>query len=699
MWNTLVRYEKAKVNPWIGLRNAIGVALPLAAGALTGQMAGGLLVSVGALNVSYSDGLEPYRLRARRMLIAAFCCAAAVGAGGLLGREHLLLILLAGLSAFATGMLVAVSQTAADLGVMTLATLIVFAAQAMTPEAAWQSALLALGGGLLQTGLSVASWPVTRFAPERRSLAAFYLALSRAAAGGADSLSAPDLPPPATAESTDAQNALAPRMNEQSVEAARYLALASQAERIRLGLVTIARLRVRIAREPDGAAEAAILDDSLAETTKALAAIGEELQTGSAKMVGSGGIEANAQRLRAFGRSMARDARAQLDALAGQIRAASEMAVHATPAGSVEFAARIQAEPRRLRLGSALAGMRANLSLDSTALRHAFRLAACVALGEAINRITGSRRGYWLPMTVAIVLRPDFTGTFSRGLLRLGGTLAGLVTATALVHFFAPATGVEIAYIAAFTFLMRCFGPANYGIFVASLTGLVVFLIGITGVAPGPVMLARGANTLAGGMIALIAYALWPTWERKYFGERLATLFDGYRAYFNAIRKAYVAPDGETQSQLDRTRLAARRARTNLEASLARLSGEPGVSADQLTTLHKIQANSYRFVLAAMSIEAGVARSSPAPVRAAFGPFADGVASTLSLLSASLRGEVQDGAAWPDLREEHHELIQAGDPHQGRYALVNVETDRMVNSLNTLALLVQKYFGTNGRLS
>lgn len=691
MWNTLVRYEKAKVNPWIGLRNAVGVALPLIAGAVTGQMAGGLLAAIGAFNVSFSDGPEPYRLRARRMLLAAFCCAAAVGAGGLLGREHLLLILLAGLSAFATGMLVAVSQTAADLGVMTLATLIVFAAQAMTPEAAWQSALLALGGGLFQTGLSVASWPVTRFAPERRILAAFYSGLARAAASGAESLCAPELPPPATAESTDAQNALAPLAGGQSMEAARYLALASQAERIRLGLVTIARLRVRIAREADGAAEAAILDDALAETAKALAAIGEELQTGSTRAVGAAGIESNAERLRAFDRSMARDARAHLDALAGQIRAASEMALHATPAGSVEFAARMAAEPRRFRMGSALAGLRANLSLDSTAFRHALRLAACVALGEAINRVTGSRRGYWLPMTVAIILRPDFTGTFTRGLLRLGGTLAGLITATALVHFVAPAQGVEIFYIAVFTFLMRCFGPANYGIFVAALTALVVFLIGVTGVAPGPVMLARGANTLAGGMIALIAYALWPTWERKFFPERLATLFDGYRAYFDAIRKAYVAPDAETQSQLDRTRLAARLARTNLEASLARLSGEPGVSAELLTALHKIQANSYRFVLAAMSIEAGIARSSPAPVRAAFGPFADGVESTLSLLSASLRGEVRNGASWPDLRERHHELIQAGDPHQGRYALINVETDRMVNSLNTLTLLVQKY--------
>jgi len=156
-WNTLVRFEKSKIIPWIALRNTLGVALPLVVGAAIGRTAPGLIAAIGAMNVSYSDGHEPYPQRARRMMVAACCCALAVAAGGLLGREHLLLILLAGLFAFAAGMMVAVTQTAADIGVMALATLIVFAAQAMAPKIALQAALLALGGGLLQAALAVVS--------------------------------------------------------------------------------------------------------------------------------------------------------------------------------------------------------------------------------------------------------------------------------------------------------------------------------------------------------------------------------------------------------------------------------------------------------------------------------------------------------------------------------------------------------------
>ena len=500
-WNTLIRFEKSKVIPYIALRNAIGVALPLVAGVAIGRTSAGLLAAIGALNVSYSDGPEPYRQRARRMAASTLCCALAVAGGGLLGREHLLLILLAGACAFATGIMVAVGQTAADIGVMSLATLIVFAAQAMTPEVALQSGLLALGGGLLQLALALISWPVARYSPERRALATLYAALARAAAQGSEALAAPDLPPPASLESTDAQRALSTLSGDGSVDAERYLALLSQAERIRLTLLAIGRLRARLAREADGAAEAAILDDALAAASRALAAIGEALNPGSTApmsaqpSIETSRIEADAERLRASQRTMARDARWQCDALAGQLRAATEIAFHATPAGSLAFAAVQASAPASLRLAGAVARLRANLSLHSAAFRHALRLAACVALGETINRVVGAHRGYWLPMTVAIVLRPDFTATFTRGLLRLGGTLAGLMAATALVHFFAPSAGVQIALIVVFTFLMRCYGPANYGIFVTALTALIVFLIGLAGVAAGPLMVARRAST------------------------------------------------------------------------------------------------------------------------------------------------------------------------------------------------------------
>jgi len=710
-WNTVIRFERSKVTPWIGLRNALGVALPLIVGVAIGETAGGLMTAIGALNVSYSDGVEPYRQRARRMLAASCFGALAVGAGGLLGREHLLPVPLIALCAFAVGMMAAVGETASNIGGMTLATLIVFAAQAMTPAEALQSGLLAFGGGLLQTALAVASWTVRRYRPEGQALAALYSELARSA-GNAEESAATNAAPPASQQSTGAQQALASLAGDHSLEAERYLALLNQAERIRLALLALARLRIRMGRQGGSGAPTAVLDQSLKAASQALSAIAEwrgampcadvsdaSGAPGATPLDQVRQIEAAANQLRSSADPMTLDARWQLDALAGQIRSAAELAFHTTPAGSAVFAARESAIPWTLRLAGAMANLRANLSLDSATFRHALRMAVCVAIGEAISRYTGSRRGYWLPMTVSIVLRPDFTATFTRGVLRVAGTLAGLLVATGLVYFLMPGAAPEVFLIVFFTFLLRCFGSANYGIFVMALTALIVFLVSLTGLAPGPIMIARGLNTLAGGAIALAAYWLWPTWERTLTPDLLADMLDAYRQYLQAVRDAYlnpgvgpgVEPGGEFDACLDRTRLAARLARSNAEASLARLRAEPGVSEDQLNMLTKTLVSSHRLVHALMSLEAGLATSAPVPPRDAFRKLANDADATLYYLGAALRGSSIERGHLPDLREDHHVLLQSGDPHVGRYALVNVETDRMVNSLNTLSEHVLDY--------
>jgi len=232
---------------------------------------------------------------------------------------------------------------------------------------------------------------------------------------------------------------------------------------------------------------------------------------------------------------------------------------------------------------------------------------------------------------------------------------------------------------------MRWLGPANYGILATALTTLVVLLFAVTGIAPAGVIAARGLNTVTGGLIALLAYRLWPTWERTQVPDALARLLDAYRAYFQTIRDAYLSPDSNFARELDRARQNCRLARSNLEASAARLGTEPGVDSARLTALSSVFANSHRLIHAVMSLEAGLYRSRPVPARSAFRTFANDVDTTLYFLAAGLRGTRIEPAALPDLREDHHALLQAGDPRTERYALVNIESDRITNSLNTLS--------------
>src|SRR5690242_1873974 len=107
LWQIISRFDAALLAPWMGLRNALGLALALAAGVPLHNSGGGLIAATGALDAAFSDSDEPYQQRARRMLAATFWVALAVFAGRLCGSNHALAVTLEAVCAFIAGMMVA----------------------------------------------------------------------------------------------------------------------------------------------------------------------------------------------------------------------------------------------------------------------------------------------------------------------------------------------------------------------------------------------------------------------------------------------------------------------------------------------------------------------------------------------------------------------------------------------------------------
>src|SRR5471030_714199 len=91
-WQILTHFDSTKLSTHRAFRNAVGVVLPLVAGFPLGMPRGGLVVASGALNVSYSDGSDPYSERARRMLASSVVCAVAVFTGAISGKHQVIAI-------------------------------------------------------------------------------------------------------------------------------------------------------------------------------------------------------------------------------------------------------------------------------------------------------------------------------------------------------------------------------------------------------------------------------------------------------------------------------------------------------------------------------------------------------------------------------------------------------------------------------
>lgn len=95
-WKNVTRFEPERIAWRIGLRNSIGVLVPLLAGSALGHPAAGLIMATGALNVAFRDSQAPYKERAAQLFAASLIAGVAVTAGILCGRNNLIAILVAG---------------------------------------------------------------------------------------------------------------------------------------------------------------------------------------------------------------------------------------------------------------------------------------------------------------------------------------------------------------------------------------------------------------------------------------------------------------------------------------------------------------------------------------------------------------------------------------------------------------------------
>jgi hypothetical protein len=161
--------------------------------------------------------------------------------------------------------------------------------------------------------------------------------------------------------------------------------------------------------------------------------------------------------------------------------------------------------------GAALAALRANLTLRSSSARHAIRFGVCLAAGVALYRLLGMREhGFWIPLTILFVMRPERDETYHRLVLRGLGTVLGLVIATAIAEAF-PGNDLVVAAVltisAALTFGLL---TVQYALFTAAITTYVVLLTDTLGEPAFEAAGQRVTGTALGILIAFLAFLIWP---------------------------------------------------------------------------------------------------------------------------------------------------------------------------------------------
>jgi Fusaric acid resistance protein-like len=170
--------------------------------------------------------------------------------------------------------------------------------------------------------------------------------------------------------------------------------------------------------------------------------------------------------------------------------------------------------------GAALRALSANLTLSSTSARHALRFGTALAAGVAAYWLLGMHEhGFWIPLTVLFVLRPEEGETFHRLILRAVGTAIGLIVATAL-SFWLNDDGVALAVaLTVATALAYGLLTVQYALFTAAITTYAVLLADTLG---EPALHAAGQRAIATTIGIAIAGAAFLIWSNP--GERTAAV-------------------------------------------------------------------------------------------------------------------------------------------------------------------------------
>jgi hypothetical protein len=152
-----------------------------------------------------------------------------------------------------------------------------------------------------------------------------------------------------------------------------------------------------------------------------------------------------------------------------------------------------------------------NLTLRSVSCRHGLRFGAALGAGVALYWLLGiHEHGFWIPLTILFVLRPEQNETFRRLALRAIGTAVGLVIATVLAEWL---RGNEIAIAVCLTIATGfAYGllTVQYALFTAAITVYAVLLADSIGEAALHAADERALGTALGIVIAAAAFLLWP---------------------------------------------------------------------------------------------------------------------------------------------------------------------------------------------
>ncbi len=278
-----------------------------------------------------------------------------------------------------------------------------------------------------------------------------------------------------------------------------------------------------------------------------------------------------------------------------------------------------------------------NLTFKSSQFKHALRVTIALLIGYCVSLFFPLGHGYWILLTIAVILKPAYSISRTRNKQRLLGTITGVIAGFIFLYFVKNATLTFLLMLCAMIIAYSLL-KLNYYISCVCITIYVLLSFHFLNNSNFTVVVTdRLIDTAIGCVIAFAASLIvFPVWEHEQMKELISKLIEANRKYFNAA--AALIESKEENDLYKPARREAFVALANLNDSFQRILSEKRKRNDT-AFYHQMASSSYMMTAHIASLSSLISRNKNHLNDTDFEPLINNVNDKFKRSEQTLKGE------------------------------------------------------------
>lgn len=237
-----------------------------------------------------------------------------------------------------------------------------------------------------------------------------------------------------------------------------------------------------------------------------------------------------------------------------------------------------------------------NLSFKSNIFRHSLRVSIATLAGYIISRFLPLGHGYWILLTIIVILKPAYSLSKQRGYQRVLGTIGGAVIGLAILVLVKNNTALFIIMLVlmmgTYSFLRT-----QYLVSVLFMTPYILLLFHLLYQGKLETVLTdRVIDTAIGSVIAFLANLfLVPVWEHDQITTYVTRAIEDNARYFSLVARAFITGQPANTHDFKLARKNAFVALANLSDAFSRMLSEPKRKQKNSREVHQLVVLNHTF--------------------------------------------------------------------------------------------------------